>query len=127
MALKSIDFLYLRKRFLNGALCTTYNFRQQFCPNLTIDAIIQILYNYFCKLYGRNEILYSLRCNRLHVKKYGLQFHFILEGKEPKLDAEYKLRFDGITKVFPGVMALDDVSFGIKKGTVHVVMGENGA
>ena len=43
------------------------------------------------------------------------------------MDAEYKLRFDGITKVFPGVMALDDVSFGIKKGTVHVVMGENGA
>ena len=43
------------------------------------------------------------------------------------MDTEYKLRFDGITKAFPGVIALNDVSFGIKKGTVHVVMGENGA
>ena len=37
------------------------------------------------------------------------------------------LEFKGITKVFPGVVALDDVSFSIKKGTVHVIIGENGA
>lgn len=40
---------------------------------------------------------------------------------------EYKVRFDSISMEFPGVLALDDVSFGIKKGTVHVMMGENGA
>lgn len=40
---------------------------------------------------------------------------------------EYKLYFDQISKVFPGVLALDHVSFGIKKGSIHVVMGENGA
>jgi inositol transport system ATP-binding protein len=28
---------------------------------------------------------------------------------------------------FPGVLALDNVSFGVKKGTVHIMMGENGA
>nr|WP_294530764.1 ATP-binding cassette domain-containing protein [uncultured Blautia sp.] len=39
----------------------------------------------------------------------------------------YKIRFDSITMEFPGVKALDDVSFGIKKGCVHVLMGENGA
>lgn len=37
------------------------------------------------------------------------------------------LKFQGITKTFPGVKALDQVTFGIKKGTVHALMGENGA
>ena len=33
----------------------------------------------------------------------------------------------GITKKFPGVLALDDVSFNVKKGEVHGLVGENGA
>jgi len=33
----------------------------------------------------------------------------------------------GITKVFPGVRALDTVDFALKKGEVHTIMGENGA
>ena len=32
-----------------------------------------------------------------------------------------------ITKSFPGVRALDDVSMTIKKGEVHILHGENGA
>lgn len=34
---------------------------------------------------------------------------------------------DNITKLFPGVRALDSVSFSIRKGEVHAVVGENGA
>ncbi|SDK53215.1 L-arabinose ABC transporter ATP-binding protein AraG [Billgrantia gudaonensis] len=37
------------------------------------------------------------------------------------------LRFDGISVVFPGVRALDKVSFGARAGQVHALMGENGA
>ncbi|MCE8032704.1 L-arabinose ABC transporter ATP-binding protein AraG [Billgrantia tianxiuensis] len=37
------------------------------------------------------------------------------------------LRFDGISVVFPGVRALDKVSFGVHAGQVHALMGENGA
>ena len=37
------------------------------------------------------------------------------------------LRMTDITKVFPGVKALDKVSFELKAGTVHALMGENGA
>ncbi len=38
-----------------------------------------------------------------------------------------RLVFDGVTKEFPGVRALDDVSFAVEGGQVHALMGENGA
>ncbi|MBQ1478135.1 MAG: ATP-binding cassette domain-containing protein, partial [Erysipelotrichaceae bacterium] len=37
------------------------------------------------------------------------------------------LRMSDITKVFPGVRALDKVSLEVEAGTVHALMGENGA
>lgn len=43
------------------------------------------------------------------------------------MEKETILRFEHITKDFPGVRALDDISFQIKKGDVHVLFGENGA
>ncbi|HWA10880.1 MAG TPA: sugar ABC transporter ATP-binding protein [Opitutaceae bacterium] len=37
------------------------------------------------------------------------------------------LEFTGITKRFPGALALDGVSFGVERGTCHALIGENGA
>lgn len=37
------------------------------------------------------------------------------------------LEFRGVSKDFPGVRALDKVDFDLKKGEVHVLVGENGA
>jgi ABC-type sugar transport system ATPase subunit len=37
------------------------------------------------------------------------------------------LRLRGITKTFPGVKALEDIEFELKRGEVHALMGENGA
>ncbi|MBI9099370.1 MAG: sugar ABC transporter ATP-binding protein [Spirochaetaceae bacterium] len=40
---------------------------------------------------------------------------------------EYILEVQNLTKVFPGVRALDNVSFKVKKGEIHCLCGENGA
>ena len=36
-------------------------------------------------------------------------------------------RLEGISKSFPGVKALDDVSLDVRRGEVHALLGENGA
>ena len=41
--------------------------------------------------------------------------------------SEYILELKGITKTFPGVRALNDVHFQLKRGEIHALMGENGA
>nr|WP_255570440.1 sugar ABC transporter ATP-binding protein [Cohnella sp. CFH 77786] len=37
------------------------------------------------------------------------------------------MELKGITKIFPGVKALDDVYFKLRPGEIHALMGENGA
>jgi rhamnose transport system ATP-binding protein len=41
--------------------------------------------------------------------------------------SEYILELSGITKIFPGVRALNQVHFQLKAGQIHALMGENGA
>ncbi|MCC8139502.1 MAG: sugar ABC transporter ATP-binding protein [Lachnospiraceae bacterium] len=41
--------------------------------------------------------------------------------------SEYVLELKGITKIFPGVKALNNVQFQLLPGEVHALMGENGA
>ncbi len=37
------------------------------------------------------------------------------------------LEMKNITKDFPGVRALDDINFELRKGEIHALVGENGA
>ena len=41
--------------------------------------------------------------------------------------SEIAIKLNGITKLFPSVRALDNVSFQVNKGDVHCIIGENGA
>ena len=41
--------------------------------------------------------------------------------------SEYILEMRGITKTFPGVKALDNVNFKVRRGEIHCLVGENGA
>ena len=43
------------------------------------------------------------------------------------MDNEYILEMRNITKEFPGVKALDNVNFKVRRGEIHCLVGENGA
>ncbi|RIX50795.1 sugar ABC transporter ATP-binding protein [Paenibacillus nanensis] len=43
------------------------------------------------------------------------------------MDQKIVLEASGISKSFPGVKALSNVSFALRKGEIHALMGENGA
>ncbi|MCL2722251.1 MAG: ABC transporter ATP-binding protein [Treponema sp.] len=40
---------------------------------------------------------------------------------------EFIIEMNGITKVFPGVIANDNITLQLKKGEIHALLGENGA
>lgn len=42
-------------------------------------------------------------------------------------NSEYVLEVENVRKEFAGVVALDNVSFRVRRGSVHALMGENGA
>lgn len=56
-----------------------------------------------------------------------LLIDFLVSLKGDHHVSEYILELKGITKIFPGVKALDKVEFRVKSGQIHAIMGENGA
>jgi ABC-type sugar transport system ATPase subunit len=46
---------------------------------------------------------------------------------EPAAGAPSAARLEGLCKAFPGVQALDDVTFDVRRGEIHALLGENGA
>ncbi len=42
-------------------------------------------------------------------------------------EEDFILELEGITKIFPGIKALDDVRMDLRRGEIHALIGENGA
>jgi putative multiple sugar transport system ATP-binding protein len=49
------------------------------------------------------------------------------EGERGMSPDDHILRMRGITKTFPGVTALEDVTLAVRRGEIHAICGENGA
>jgi ABC-type sugar transport system ATPase subunit len=43
------------------------------------------------------------------------------------MSSEYMIEMCNVSKRFPGVLALEDVDFKVKKGEVRALVGKNGA
>jgi len=56
-----------------------------------------------------------------------LQVEQATQQEAVAVGSDFLLEIEGVRKAFPGVVALDDVSFRLRRGTVHALMGENGA
>ncbi|MFK8033031.1 MAG: ABC transporter ATP-binding protein [Hyphomicrobiales bacterium] len=56
-----------------------------------------------------------------------MQHHSISSQASPRVRGSEAAGLVNVTKRFPGVVAVDDVSLGIRFGEVHVLLGENGA
>ena len=74
----------------------------------------------------RREILPDPVFNELVVTKF--VNNLMVSGKKRMVDIKFKeLKIESVSKSFPGVQALDNVSMKISAGKVHALMGENGA
>ena len=51
----------------------------------------------------------------------------LFNGKDGIMENNVVLTMRGISMTFPGVKALDNVDFTLRKGEIHALMGENGA
>lgn len=51
----------------------------------------------------------------------------IQREEEVNVDNNYVIEMRNITKIFPGIIANDDVTLNLKKGEIHALLGENGA
>ncbi len=60
------------------------------------------------------------------IMEYAIVRQWLPQLKEQTM-SEYILQMENITKKFPGVTALSNVTFKVKKGEIHALVGENGA
>lgn len=54
-------------------------------------------------------------------------YWFYMGKEDVSMSEDLILELKGITKIFPGVKALNNVHFQLRRGEVHALMGENGA
>src|SRR5207244_5458663 len=52
---------------------------------------------------------------------------YVLGGGVPEAVGDLLVEMDGISKDFPGVHALRDTHFELRRGEIHALVGENGA
>jgi simple sugar transport system ATP-binding protein len=81
--------------------------------------------------YNKNKVFLQVNKRKVFLQANKNKVFLLVKRLKEKIVrrtlVDYIIEMAGITKEFPGIIANDDITFQVKKGEIHALLGENGA